>query len=341
LKAAFELLSRCYAVLAGAYPYEFRRAFAREMGSVFQEALEASMARGRWAPWRAFWKELVDWPAALLTEYWFAFSGIFRRGIMSLIAEDKTWGITERRDAVVASLPSLLFGTGIALGALVIWEPWYAIPPWRLWTGVAIGLVPAVIVALGGFLAIIRNLPAWGYTWAGGAVMGAIAFVKALAEDRADFGLPLLSPILDLVLAALLLVGISVLTLVAAWRGWRQAGLTSLGFATMAGMSSFSMATAAPFNRYDLALLAAPVGVCMSLLTYLYVRKGDAGRFIAICVYEVMNALVFMLIAGIWNLHPDRPSPVVPFLVVLTGALLVGPVAGMIGIPLRRVVKGS
>jgi len=101
------------------------------------------------------------------------------------------------------------------------------------------------------------------------------------------------------------------------------------------------MATAAPFNRYDLALLAVPVGLIMASLIYLYLRKGDGGRFIAILIFGVMNAAVFFVVASIWNLPEGSPSPVIPFLIVLTGALLVGPIAGLIGEPVRRIVQGS
>ena len=334
-------LLRTYTLLTILYPYGFRQEFSHEMQAVFQEKMVAKMAAGKWALWSVFWKELHDWPGAVLTEYWFALRETFGRGLMSLITEDKSWKIEKQRDAILASLPPLLFGICIALGALVVWEPWYTIPRWRLMTGFAIMMFPGLIIALGGLLALIKRLPAWGYTWAGGVVMGMVVFVKVLAEERADAGLPLLSPVMDIVLAILLLLGISALIVVTAWRGWRQAGLTSLGFATLAGMSSFSMATAAPFNRYDLALLAAPVGLVMSLLTYLYVRKGDTGRMIAILGYGVMNAVVFLVIASAWDLPPGRPSPVIPFLVVLTSALLVGPIAGLIGRPVRRVIQGS
>lgn len=333
-------LSRFYAFLTGLYPYEFRDEFAAEMQTVFQAKLFARAQAGVRAMWSVFWKELCDWPSAILKEYWIALRETYGRGIMSLTMEDKSWKIDKRRDAILASLPPLLFGIGIAIAALVIWGPWYVVPQWRMWTGVAIVLLPAAVIALGGTLALIKRLPAWGYTWAGGAVMGLVAFVKALAEDRADFGLPLLSPILDIALAVLLLVGISALVVVTAWRGWRQAGLTSLGFATLAGMSTFGMATAAPLNRYDLALLAAPVGILMSLLIYLYVRKGDIGRMISILGYGVMNAVVFLVIVSAWDLPPERPSPVIPFLVALTGALLVGPLAGLVGRPVRKVIRG-
>ncbi len=334
-------LLRTYTLLTILYPYGFRQEFSREMQAVFQEKLVAKKAAGKWALWRVFWEELRDWPGAVLTEYCFAFRETFGRGLMSLITEDKSWKIENRRDAILASLPPVLFGIGIALGALVIWEPWYVVPQWRLWTGVAIILVPAAVIALGGTLAIIKRLPAWGYTWAGGAVMGLVALVKLLAEDRADFGLPLLSPLLDVALLVILLLGISALVIVTAWRGWRQAGLTSLGFATIAGMSIFSLATAAPLNRYDLATLAAPVGVVMALLTYFYVRKGDVGRVIAILGFGVMNAVVFLVIFSAWDLPPGRPSPLIPLLVALTGALLVGPLAGLVGRPVRKVIQGS
>jgi len=138
MNMTFERLSRFYAFLTFLYPYGFSHEFALEMQAVFQEKLLARLKSGNWAMWRAFWRELRDWPAAVLMEYWSALEKIFGRGIMSLIFEDKSWKIEKRREAVIASLPPLLFGLGLALGALVIWEPWYAIPRWRLWTGIII-----------------------------------------------------------------------------------------------------------------------------------------------------------------------------------------------------------
>ena len=79
----------------------------------------------------------------------------------------------------------------------------------------------------------------------------------------------------------------------------------------------------------------------MASLIYLYVSKGDGGRVIAILVIGVMNAVVFFIVASIWNLPEGSPSPVIPFLVMLTGALLVGPIAGLVGRPVRKVVQGS
>jgi hypothetical protein len=334
-------LSRIYALLTVLYPYSFRQDFASEMQAVFQEKLNATKRTGKWALWCDFWSELRDLPVAILTEYWFTFRDTFGRSIMFLITEDKSWRIKDRRDAIIASLPPVMMGFGIALGARVVWEPWHTIPRWRLLTGFAIMMLPGLLIGLGGLWALTKRVPPWGHIWIGATGMGLVLFVKTIAEERADFGLPLISPVMDIVIAIVLLIGITVLILVSAWQGWRHAGMVSLGFATMAGMASFSMATAAPFNRYDLALLAAPVGLVMASLIYLFVRKGDGGRIIAILVYGVMNAVVFFIVASIWDLPYGSPSPVIPFLIVLTGALLVGPIAGLIGRPVRRVVQGS
>lgn len=54
-----------------------------------------------------------------------------------------------------------------------------------------------------------------------------------------------------------------------------------------------------------------------------------------------MNAVVFLVIVSAWNLPAGRLSSIVPFLVILTSALLVGPLAGLISKPVRKVILGS
>jgi hypothetical protein len=334
-------LAWLYSILTVLYPYEFRQEFTPEMQVVFRKRINAKKEAGLWVVWRTFWKEVCDWPGAVLAEYWSAFQDTLGRGIMSLITEDKSWRIEEQKEAIIASLPPLIFGICVALGAAIIWEPWYTIPRWRLFTGFVIMMLPGLIVGLGGLWALIKRMPAWGYTWVGAAGMGLVLFVKTLAEEQADAGLPLLSPVLDVVVGVVLLLGIALLLGITAWHGWRRAGMVSLGFATVAGMASFSMATAAPLNRYDLALLAAPVGLVMSLLTYLFVRKGDLGRIITVAGFGLLNTVMLLIVARAWELPSVNVFPVIPFLVVLTGALLVGPIAGLIGRPVRKIIQGS
>jgi hypothetical protein len=331
---------RLYAWLIALYPTSFRLDFGSEMRSVFHEKLLDLRETSKWSVWRAAVTELMDFPGAVFMEYVYSFKKILGRVLMSS-TEDKSWKIENRREAVIASLPATVFGVGLAFGALITWKPWHELPTWRLWAGVACVLTSALIIALGGIVALLKRIPAWGYTWVGASAMGFVLFVKTMAEEQADFGLPLLSPAMDLLLAILILLGFATLIGFSAWQGWRHAGMVSLGFATMAGMSSFSMATAAPLNRSDLALLAAPVGLIMSLLTYLFVRRGDLGRVIAIVGFGLLNAVMLFIVAKAWDMPSVHAFPVVPFLVVLTGALLVGPIAGLIGRPVRKVVQGS
>ena len=45
-------------------------------------------------------------------------------------------------------------------------------PPWRLIAGVAVGLAPAAVIAIGGLIALVRRLPDWGYAWVGALLAG-------------------------------------------------------------------------------------------------------------------------------------------------------------------------
>jgi len=344
VNATLERLSRVYAWMTALYPYEYRRVFSYEMQSVFRDRLADSLDRGRWGLWGVVYSELRDWPAAVFQAYWSAIGAMLWRSIMSLLFEDKHWRIQERRQALVASLPPVLLGCGITLGALVIRNPWYADPRWRLYAGVLVTLVPGGVVALGGTWATLKRFPSWGYSWIGTAAMGCLMFVKTMVEERADEGLPMISPVADTLIAGVVVLGIAVLLGLAAWRGWRHAGLLSLGFTIAISLGTLQAVTAAPFNRYDIALSAAPLGLVMSLLLYLYVRKGDAGRLAAMAGYCLLNTAMLLVARSIWQpwlSERGLPSPVVPLFVLLTGAVLVGPVAGLVGRPLRRVIRGS
>lgn len=178
-----ERLAWFYSRLTLFYPFEFRQEFAHEMQIVFRRKMIAKKEAGMWMMWRTFWQEVCDWPGAVLAEYGSAFQDTLGRGIMSLITEDKSWRIEAGRDAVIASLPPLIFGVCIALGALVIWEPWYTIPRWRLLTGFAFTMLPGFIVGLGGLWALIKRVPVWGCTWVGAAGMGLVLLVKTCPES--------------------------------------------------------------------------------------------------------------------------------------------------------------
>jgi|GEM_PF-1407265 len=337
-------VSRAYAALLGCYPYDFRVGFAEEMRAVFAEASQEALGRG----WRGIaalcWRELRDWPGAVASAYWSNLKKNAWRHVMSEISLEREGGEIAPRGALLAALPPLLIGLGIALSALIVWEPWYLVPRWRLILGVALGLLPVAAVAVGGFIALLKRLPDWGYTWAGASAMGLVILFKTMVEEQADVGKALISPEVDLSIGIIMLLGIAALLAVTALRGWREAGLLSIGFGTVFGVTLYSALLAAPFNRHDLALLAAPAGLLSGILTYLYCRGSDGSRALTLLGIAIVNAAALWVAHGVWQpwlAAHDKSSPVFPMLVVLIGALTCGPLLGLMTAPLRRSFKGT
>jgi hypothetical protein len=169
--------------------------------------------------------------------------------------------------------------------------------------------------------------------------MGAALFVKTLVEEMADEGRPLTTPAGEAAILILFLLIGGVLVGAAALRGWRRAGLVSLGLAGTLGLSLFMSISAAPFNRTDLALLAGPLGVTMAWLVYHY-QRGSGGLRVGITLGMGMLNLGLILLADRvwtdWLIARGSASPLVPLLVLSAMALFVGPLAaGVLG-PLQR-----
>jgi hypothetical protein len=245
----------------------------------------------------------------------------------------------------MAALPPLLFGVGIMTSALIVWKPWYEIPTWRLYPGAAKGrLIPAIVVGVGGAIALFRRIPDWGYTWVGTAALGSVLLIKTVAEEQADVGLYIISETVDLIIAILLLLGCLGLLIWVALRGWQQAGLVSIGFASILGVTVISLVTAAPFNHYNLALLAGPFGILMAWLTYQFAQGSSKKRVLVLLGIGILNIGAVILADSVtktWALANQRPSFIIPLLVFITGLLISGPVLGLIGVPVRRAIKGA
>jgi hypothetical protein len=346
MSATVNLIARAHALLARLYPYHFRVEFEDEMCTVFTDALADAAPQGVASVFNLWWRELRDWPRRLLTEYWLSMTMLWNwRIFMTDTHQIKNWKIEKRKDALIAALPPLLFGVGIMLTALIVQKPWYEIQSWRLYLGVAIGMaLPAIVVGVGGAIALFRRLPDWGYTWAGSAAMGTVLLIKTMAEEQADFGQFIISETFDLILAAVLVLGCLVLLVWAALRGWQQAGLLSIGFASLMGVSVLATATAAPFNRYDLALLAGPFGALLAWLAYHFAVGSDKIRGFVLLGIALLNlgaVLVADRATRSWALANQRPSFALPLLVFITAALLSGPLLGLIGVPVKRAIKGG
>jgi hypothetical protein len=228
--------------------------------------------------------------------------------------------------------------------ALVIGAPWYTVPSWRLVAGIGAELIAGAALATGGLIALLRRLPDWGYTWLGAALALVALGTQVLAEERAERGLSLISPAADILIGLLILLAGLAALCAAALRGRRQAGLVSIGLSTTLALSLCSTATNAPFHRYDLALLAGPLGLLTAGLTYLYARRSGPVGVAALAVIGLANVGATWVVNQAWQtwlLARGRPSPLLPFLALLTASLLAGPVLGLSAQSLRRVVKGA
>lgn len=248
----------------------------------------------------------------------------------------------DKREAFLAALPPILLGLGILVNALVVGAPWYTVPTWRLAVGIATQLTAALALLGGGLLALVRGLPDWGYTWAGAALTTVALGVNVAAEERAEVGLPLVSPAADVVIVILLmLAGLTVLFL-AARRGWSQAGLVSIGLSAVLALSLCATATNAPFYRYDLAILVAPLALLIAVLIYLYARRPGPARIAAIVAVGGAGAAAALIVDQAWRAWlaaRGRPSPLLPLLILLIGSLLAGPALGVSTQFLRRATQ--
>jgi hypothetical protein len=275
---------------------------------------------------------------------------------MSEERQSGTWGraassgwrnLEDGRQALAAALPPLIFGLAIVamfliivpLDRVVIGGPsrvagLYA-PSLRLTVGLGVGLAMGGVLVIGGLVAAVRRLPAWGYTWVGAGLMGLFLLLVLLGDDR-EF---LISPAADVAVVALfLLAGLAALG-AAALRGWRQAGLLSLGLSATLGLSLCFWVVAGPFNRLDLALLAGPLGLLVAALTYAYARGADLTRVAALLGAGLTNAGLAWMAARVWQpwFHARGGlSAAWPLLAIATAILLAGPLLGLLGRPLRR-----
>jgi hypothetical protein len=230
----------------------------------------------------------------------------------------------------IAALPPLIFGTGITLSALILQGQHFQIVTWRLVLGLLVFILSTAVIMLGGLLAIRKHLPDWGYSWAGAGLMSVVMAVKLIAEERADEGLAIFNPAMDTALASLLVLSCMLLLFFAALRGWQASGLVSIGFVSILTLSIIAATTAAPFNRYDIALLSAPVGILIAGVTYIYGVKDDLTRIILLVGLSIVNAASVWVVDRVWMSGTSRDSAFWPFFVVVTLALLAGPLAALV-----------
>jgi hypothetical protein len=190
--------------------------------------------------------------------------------------------------------------------------------------------------------ALWKRIPNWGYSWIGYSYMGLVLFIKTLAEEQADEGLSIISPVVDNIIAILVLLGMAVFLGIAILRGWQQAGLLSFSYAGMMSISLFGMLSAAPINRLDLTLFVAPASLMIALLIYLYCRSADKQRVASIFALSLLYVGILSAVFYAWQpwyLERGGTSPILPLFVIFMILLLSGPMLGVLGTPIRRILR--
>ena len=311
------------------------------MEQVFVELVQHAGSKGFLPLLQICYRELRDWPMALLIayreylqqSYWFMewndqLTQIARR-IMSEGNPSPTLQLRSNREIVLTSLPLFLFSLGVTLASLVGGKPWISLPTWRFVLSIVVGLLPMAAIGIVAFYGLLQRQPDWSWTWIGTAYMGVSLFVKTASEEQAEVGRYILSAIGDVVIVIAVLLTGAVLITMAAFKGWRRAGLFSIGAAGTLALSFCMAITVAPFHRHDLALFAAPIGLLQALLLYTYVRGTDQGRIAAILGIGVINAGIALLASRVWQewlANQGRPSPLLALLVIMSIVLISGPV---------------
>ena len=214
-----------------------------------------------------------------------------------------------RLEALLASLPPMLFGLALSAFLLGFVPPSQVVfggpTPFRVVEpSFAPYILPATVgtvLVLGSVVGACRRLPRWSYTWATGAVV-AVLFSLTILGDELPF---LISPTVDVLTILALLALLSIVVLIAAWRGPVDAGLVGLGFAGCFAVAVTFGATAGPFSRVDMGLLSMPVGLLCAVFIIAYLRGSVLAKQAAVSfVGALCAALIWVYRSIIFTLMP-------------------------------------
>lgn len=353
-----EWLVRIHGWSLALYPSGFRQAFGEELRWVFELAVRDKAGEGWGALARFCLGEAGGWCSTVAHQHLEVIlqrtgrpkadagmarpgpgaEGLIRRAVMENESRRSVAPLDRMGSGnVIAALPPLLFGVGIAATSLVRGGPWYTVPTWRLYLSVGIGLIPMGVIGVGAVLALIRRMPDWGWTWLGSALIGAALLVQSFVGEAEEAGGALPAWAETGLTLAFFAMGVAFL-FVAAMRGMRLAGLFSLAAAGTFGLSMYLAIIAGPFFRHDLAPLAAPLGLLFSGLLYAFARTRGISSILAIAAVGLLNLASFSLANTVWSewlMARSRPSPILPLIILGTALLLSGPMMGLLLRPLR------
>jgi len=257
-------------------------------------------------------------------------------------------GGATKRDALLAALPPVLLGLSIAipllfrvpLSRLVIGGPTRVhYSPGVITGGMMVGIgamaLAALILVIGGVVAVARRLPLWGYTWIGTTVMVIVAGLMIAADDSPY----LVSPVIDVLIMMALMLLLGAALGAVGWRGPLLGGLAGLSTTMILSLVVVSWASNPPINRLDVGLLVGPLGLVYGALLYGFVT-GRPVRRAALLAVGGLLCLGTMLgveygVFWQWRVSHDQTGQPLILLVVGLAILAFGPAVGLVAQRLR------
>lgn len=253
-------------------------------------------------------------------------------------ANNKTdGGKVKLRHAVLTGLPPLLIGSSVSSTWLIISGRWQEATALELRLGLAAGIIFAGIVAVGGFCALVKRFPVWGFSWLGADVVGFLLIMKSIAEENEL----LKSREVHTGLLGLTAIFAAVVFIAAVQRGWQMAGLVSIGMSTTMALVNIHMMAIPPFNRVDLAILGLIFGLVFFILTFAYYRSKNTVQLLILSIIASFNLVILWLANSVWSGYLSamgKASPFLPMAVIMLLMLLAGPIAGLFHKPVERVL---
>ena len=212
---------------------------------------------------------------------------------------------TDRSVWLLAALPPALYGLLLSLCVLtvvpqrgIVWGGSTPLPRPLLgqtvWIPLAmLGLL--IVLLVGGTLAgLARRCAAWSHTWSTAAVV-AVAMALSIMADDVPY---LLSPVLDVLLLAVLVLILVGVSLLAARRSMTEAALVSMGFVSAFGLTVTFVSVASPMLRMDIALGAAPAGLAFALLIAAFLGWRSGARWIVLPLTATLVAVLIWIYAA-------------------------------------------
>jgi hypothetical protein len=255
-------------------------------------------------------------------------------------------GAARERDDRLTAAPPAIFGLSLAIlilvstpiGRLAIGgptSPRYQLNGVGLMIGGGVAILALLLLTLGAIIALVQRFPVRGYAWLSAAVM-AISFLLLIAGDGRPY---LVSPVIDVIIVATLLLLLGAVLGYAGRRGPLAGGLSGLGAAMILSLGVVWGVQAGPFSRLDLALLTAPLGLLYRVLLYTFVTRPDIQRASVLVISGLLclttMAAVERTVFWQWRLGQGQTGQLWILMAVGISLLAFGPVTGLAARRLR------